>query len=657
MDPKSRVLYRYPFPIAVTYLNADNAREVVGAHDQRLKLFEVTLKFLSSVAIAQYVKDRLDDPRVSQALRGLARPSLGQWNGFLREILSAYKRGGRVQDMFLPELDDAYNKRRSDRPAMAAAYNHIRNYVENRTDSASKSVSVRQFCDAMVNYRNKSVGHGAITRYHCERMNEPLFDALEEMLLQLDFLPEHRLVYIEDVRVRRGSYAHEMMSYMGSTPPSRMKEAYVTDQQSEYRVEEQLYLCARDENVPVLSLHPLIIAWQGDVLFLNESERERGIEYLSYQSGQIKKPDRLLEDFKEILGFVLGDERPDVPFERMRQQAIVPEVQHDLFEQGQRALEAEDWDGAIGLLTQIPGEDSHYSDAQSVLAQARQQKDWQERYRQGQQWIAERKWEQAQHTLESVAAEAGDYRDIQGLLQTIRLESAQDESLQRLYEYAVDALETSQWERAYDLLNRIHELRSDFRDVNSLLAQQKRLHDLYDSAIEAMSDRHWVEAQALLSQIQALEPRYKNLASLFERAEGELESESQLSSWYSKAKSHIALEEWNEALALLDQVYDRNEGFRDVATLLDQVRAKILIPCPGCGALTPAGHKFCGKCGAAIASWNCWRCQSPVPEGRKFCGKCGAPRIEPSTAACPKCGSRNPTGRKFCSRCGEPLAQ
>ena len=153
------------------------------------------------------------------------------------------------------------------------------------------------------------------------------------------------------------------------------------------------------------------------------------------------------------------------------------------------------------------------------------------------------------------------------------------------------------------------------------------------------------------------EPGYKNLASLIERAEGELESESQLSSWYSNAKSHIALEEWNEALAFLDQVYDRDEGFRDVAALLDQVRSKILIPCPGCGTLTPAGHKFCGKCGSPIASWTCWRCQSPVPEGRRFCGKCGAPRIEPSTATCPKCGSRNPTGRKFCSRCGEPLAQ
>ena len=98
MDTKSEILYRYPFPIAVTYLNADNAREAVGAHDQRLKLFEVTLKYLSSIAIAQYLHDRLEDPRVKRALRGLARPSLGQWNGFLREVLGAYRRAGRLDD-------------------------------------------------------------------------------------------------------------------------------------------------------------------------------------------------------------------------------------------------------------------------------------------------------------------------------------------------------------------------------------------------------------------------------------------------------------------------------------------------------------------------------------------------------------------------------
>ena len=33
METKTDILYRYPYPIALTYHNADNAREVMAAHD------------------------------------------------------------------------------------------------------------------------------------------------------------------------------------------------------------------------------------------------------------------------------------------------------------------------------------------------------------------------------------------------------------------------------------------------------------------------------------------------------------------------------------------------------------------------------------------------------------------------------------------------
>lgn len=656
MDLKSEILYRYPFPISVTYLNADNAREAVAAHDQRLRLFEVTLKFLSSIAIAQYLHDRLEDSRVRQALRGLARPSLGQWNGFMREILNAYRRADRVEEMFISELYDAYNARRTDRPAMAAAHNAIVNYVQGRTDSAVKSVSVRQLCDAMVNYRNKTVGHGAITRYHCEQMNDPLFEALEEMLGQLSFLREHRLVYVEDVRVRRGSYAHEMMSYMGSTPPARMKEAYVADRPEEYRVEEQLYLCARGENVPVLSLHPLVIAWQGDVLFLNESERERGIEYLSYQSGQIKKPDRLLEDFREILGFVLGDEAPRASLERIREQVTPLSAEPlDPYEEGQQALKEQAWAVAVAAFARVGRDHGRYADAQAGLAEAERQQAWLDRYREGQRLIGDSRWSEAQQVLGELISDAGEYRDVQALLGAIRAAQAREESLQELYGRATDALEAGQWERAYELLNRVHELRPDFGEVGVLLTQQRRLHDLYDQAIEAVGERRWAEAQATLRQLEALEPSYKDLASLLQRAERGLENAAQLSSWYDKAKSHIALEAWDEALQLLDQIHDRDATYRDVVDMIAQVQSMIRIPCPRCGVMTPAGYKFCGRCGSPIQSWICWRCESPVPVGRQFCGKCGAPRDRPALTTCSRCGHENPQGRTFCGGCGQVL--
>src|SRR5262245_1188464 len=50
------------------------------------------------------------------------------------------------------------------------------------------------------------------------------------------------------------------------------------------------------------------------------------------------------------------------------------------------------------------------------------------------------------------------------------------------------------------------------------------------------------------------------------------------------------------------------------------------MPCSACGARNPAGAKFCGSCGTALA------------------------------AACPRCGHQNAASLRFCTECGGPLA-
>src|SRR5215210_8072233 len=55
-----------------------------------------------------------------------------------------------------------------------------------------------------------------------------------------------------------------------------------------------------------------------------------------------------------------------------------------------------------------------------------------------------------------------------------------------------------------------------------------------------------------------------------------------------------------------------------------------MMRCPRCEFENPAGMKFCGQCGASLAS-PCPRCGTENPPGFKFCGECGGPL-----------GSRNP---------------
>jgi class 3 adenylate cyclase/tetratricopeptide (TPR) repeat protein len=46
--------------------------------------------------------------------------------------------------------------------------------------------------------------------------------------------------------------------------------------------------------------------------------------------------------------------------------------------------------------------------------------------------------------------------------------------------------------------------------------------------------------------------------------------------------------------------------------------------CPSCGAENPAGKRFCGDCGTALAV-SCSVCGAENPPEKKFCGDCGAP--------------------------------
>ena len=45
--------------------------------------------------------------------------------------------------------------------------------------------------------------------------------------------------------------------------------------------------------------------------------------------------------------------------------------------------------------------------------------------------------------------------------------------------------------------------------------------------------------------------------------------------------------------------------------------------CPHCGADSPAGMKFCGRCGAPLPAV-CGACGASNPAEHKFCGHCGA---------------------------------
>lgn len=69
-------------------------------------------------------------------------------------------------------------------------------------------------------------------------------------------------------------------------------------------------------------------------------------------------------------------------------------------------------------------------------------------------------------------------------------------------------------------------------------------------------------------------------------------------------------------------------------------QSAVPVVCSSCGAVIPAGNKFCNSCGApapeagpaASAETVCTNCGAVVPAGNKFCNSCGTPVSAPAAA-------------------------
>lgn len=96
-----------------------------------------------------------------------------------------------------------------------------------------------------------------------------------------------------------------------------------------------------------------------------------------------------------------------------------------------------------------------------------------------------------------------------------------------------------------------------------------------------------------------------------------------------------------------------NEATNPNAVPQQQPQPQAGTPCSKCGAMIPAGSKFCPSCGNPAATMNvCPQCGAQVPANAKFCPSCGA---KLGANVCPNCGKELAPGAKFCPECGTKI--
>ena len=274
------IVQTYPYPLATAAKRFNDATEHMEGFMCLANLFEVSLKYLASIGLAQYLRVEDMDEGIQRELEKLPRPTLGVWDDILRTCMRFYA-GNQDRPCPVPELRDGYAARLGGQDSGTAGMRTWLDFMAEYLGDKQRRRSLQHFLCLMVLYRNKTWGHGIgqLTPELCEEHTEHFLPGLQGMLETIGFLTRYPLRYVKEVRKSRGRDEHVMFDYMGTT--WQQGATYV----GEYAQERRLYLCS-EEGAPLLSLHPLFVVHQRRLYVLEYYEREEDVGYSDCETGK-----------------------------------------------------------------------------------------------------------------------------------------------------------------------------------------------------------------------------------------------------------------------------------------------------------------------------------------------------------------------------------
>lgn len=331
MDDR-KILDLYPLPLARGYRRYLNASEVKERHDLGFCLFEILLKYVASVAIAAYLAGEERDHRVNAALKGLMRPSLGEWVRFLRECLEFLVKQ-EAADPALRAMATLLKEKDSHWPHVVLLWNALR-ALRTGSASAKEAASLENVLEEIVAYRNRVLGHGApLERDEYQSFASLFGPAFSELLERSPFLTARRLVSFDSIHVHEGSRVECTVIEFVGNQPVRRQEPHRIDYGKAVPQAKLLYLL--DDDGVFVALDPLLVAHKEDVYVLNEAQGSP--EYLSYASGKRFRPSDLGgkqgELFERILGYKVDSSRMSQISDEVAATAseeTIPEGEHRL---------------------------------------------------------------------------------------------------------------------------------------------------------------------------------------------------------------------------------------------------------------------------------------------------------------------------------------
>ena len=280
---------QYPRPVCMALLNVLNSDEVVERFLKLCHLFDVTLRHLSTIAIAQLQHDfGTPHPELD------CRPTPENQFHLLCETVRLYKATQR-ESFVCPELLETFWRGQRCKPftRMGAL---IDSEIGQRNGPSRGRYSIQRFFRKMLELRQRTWARGAVglSKTRCEMLNRYLVPAMEALLDRLQFICQYPLVAVESVtRSDTGSYVHRLRQFMG--PFAQADHSTWQSDAAGRKPKGRLYLarCDGARCVPVLSLFPWAILHQPpeapevppEVLYLTQ-DSDRA-EYVGHHSGRV----------------------------------------------------------------------------------------------------------------------------------------------------------------------------------------------------------------------------------------------------------------------------------------------------------------------------------------------------------------------------------
>ncbi len=357
---------RFAYPIVKTFHRAVNIGEDDWGNLEKglFDVFESTLKYLSTIFIAQYRLDQIDNPKIQQSMLGLARPSLGLYSSLLRDLLRTYNNIGdsdikRITEFYDDEMDDA-------------TFDDLlilSDLVGYTTPKNAKSY--KQMLDVLVIYRNR-VAHGAKVSDEIFQKRIHSFKQVTTSLLNRICFPlELPLIEVQSLQKTTTGDDYHTQVWNGLIPKKK-KQSLLAELSVGH-----LYVQIPDEEKEVryLDLFPFCTVINceetrsPEIFFLNGAKKSK-IEYLCYQSGSrcdITASDKIFEQTQQsIQELITTDGGTGLP-EHMLKMLEVSEESKLNFMKAQVELEGGDIETAIVLLEHSVKMSPGYREAVQLL--------------------------------------------------------------------------------------------------------------------------------------------------------------------------------------------------------------------------------------------------------------------------------------------------